>query len=261
MNTNYHFKIAQIENYDWLTDEMVSECHKSMCKYIGDNPEFEHSIYDVIYHLNDHGPVRLNCRLDAFDDICVWEFKCVSSLQLEHFLQLVIYAWLWRQPRGNDGELQSNLEIYGPRKFCLMNIRTEEIHELDTYSPYIQEVVEILLDNKYKLREKISNEVFIKRSLEPLEIKRDEREGELLNLKTIPELQDICHEYGIRGITGISKAALIEKIEKFKKNGNTLDNMSLQELYELCKKASMIGYKKKSKFELIELLTPRLNTP
>jgi hypothetical protein len=142
-----------------------------------------------------------------------------------------------------------------------MNIRTEEIHELDTYSPYIQEVVEILLDNKYKLREKISNEVFIKRSLEPLEIKRDEREGELLNLKTIPELQDICHEYGIRGITGISKAALIEKIEKFKKNGNTLDNMSLQELYELCKKASMIGYKKKSKFELIELLTPRLNTP
>ena len=261
INTNFHFKLAQIEKYDWLTEDMVNECHKSMCKYIGENPEFEHYIPTVIYHLKDHGPIRLNARLDAFDDTCVWEFKCVSSLQLEHFIQLVIYAWLWNQPQGEEGEFESDAATYGPRKFCLMNIRTEEMHELDTRSPYIQEVVDILLENKYKLREKISNEVFIKRCLEPLEIKRDEREGALLNLKTIPELQDICREYGIRGVTGISKAHLIEKIEKFKKNGRGLDNKSLQELHELCSQASMIGYKKKSKLELIELLTPRLNAP
>jgi hypothetical protein len=140
-----------------------------------------------------------------------------------------------------------------------MNIRTEELHELDTRSPYIQEVVDILLENKYKLRDKISNEVFIKQCLEPIEIKRDEREGEILKLKRIPELQDICREFGIRGITKMSKDELVEKIEKFKRNGPSLDNKSLQELYELCNQASIIGYKKKSKLELIELLTPRLN--
>ena len=206
INTNYHFKIAQIENYDWLTEEMVEECHTSMSKHIGENPEFEHSISNVIYHLKDHGPIRLNCRLDAFDDTGVWEFKCVSSLKLEHFLQLVIYAWLWNQPQGEEGELESNLEMYGSRKFHLMNIRTEELHELDTTSPYIKEVVDILLENKYKLREKISNDVFIKRCLEPLEIIKNHVEGDLLILKKIPELQDICREYGIRGITKLSKA-------------------------------------------------------
>jgi hypothetical protein len=260
INTNFHFKLAQIEKYDWLTEDMVNECHKSMGKHIGENPEFEHYIPTVIYNLKDHGPIRLNARLDAFDDISVWEFKCVSSLQLEHFIQLVIYAWLWNQPQGEDGEFESDAEKYGSRKFYLMNIRTEEMYELDTRSPYIQEVVEILLENKYKLREKISNEVFIKRCLEPLEIKRDERESELLNLKNKSELQEICREYGIQAITKLSKSELIEKIEKFKKNGHGLDNKSLQELHELCNQASMIAYKKKSKFELIELLTSRLNT-
>jgi hypothetical protein len=259
INTNYHFKIAQIENYDWLTGQMIEECHKSMSKYIGKNPEFEHSISNVIYHLKDHGPIRLNCRLDAFDDIGVWEFKCVSSLQLEHFLQLVIYAWLWTQPQGEEGELQSNLERYGSRKFHLMNIRTEEVHELDTSSPYIKEVVDILLENKYKLCEKISNEVFIKRCLEPLEIKKTtgEGEGEVLSLKTIPELQMLCREYGIRGTTKVSKRELIEKIDSYKRNGLGLDNMTLQELHDLCNQASMIGYKKKSKMQLIELLKPK----
>lgn len=259
INTNFHFKLAQIEKYDWLTEDMVNDCHKSMSKYIGENPEFEHPIHTVIYHLKDHGPVRLNARLDAFDDTTVWEFKCVSSLQLEHFIQLIIYAWLWNQPQGEDGEFESDAETYGPRKFCLMNIRTEEVHELDTTSPYIQEVVEILLENKYKLRDKISNEVFIKRCLEPIQPNKSVPDNELLSLKSIPELQELCREYGIRGITKLSKGELVGRIERFKREGLGMSNMTLQELHKLCEDASMIAYKKKSKLELIEMLTPHLN--
>ena len=261
INTNYHFKIAQIEEYDWLTEDKINECHKSMSNNIGKNPIFEHSIFDVIYNLKDHGQIRLNGRIDAFDDTGVWEFKCVSSLQLEHFIQLVIYAWLWNQPQGEDGDIKSDAEKYGSRKFYLMNIRTEELHELDTTSPYIEEVVEILLENKYKMQDKISNEVFIKQCLAPIIEEKKGSNDELLSLKTIPELQELCYEYGIRGITKLSKSELIEKIEKYKRDGLGLSNMTLQELYKLCEEASMVGYKKKSKLELAELLSVRLNTP
>jgi hypothetical protein len=248
INTNCHCKIAQIESYTWLTQEAVDECHASMSKYIDidQNPVFEYPITDVKYALKDFGEINLNCRLDAVDDTAVWEFKCVGDLQLEHFLQLVIYAWMWKQ---------AEYETNGSRKFFLMNIRTEEIHELDTTSPYIEEAVEILLENKYKLREKISKEVFLKQCLDKIQVQPEkETEGESLNLKTVADLVALCKTYGLRNTTVCSKAELIAKIESFKRNGPSLEDKSLQELHALCAAKSIIGVKKKSRLELIELL-------
>lgn len=250
INTNCHCKIAQIESYNWLTQEAVDECHASMSKYIDidKNPVFEYPITDVKYVLKDFGEIILNCRLDAVDDTAVWEFKCVADLQLEHFLQLIIYAWMWK-----EAEYETN----GSRKFFLMNIRTEEIHELDTTSPYIDEVVEILLENKFKLKEKISKEIFLQRCSEQIHtavIQNIEKEGESLELKTIADLVALCKTYGLRNITKCSKAELIAKIDSFKKNGPSLEDKNLQELHALCAAKSIIGVKKKSRLELIELL-------
>jgi len=252
INTNCHFKIAQIESYNWLSDDMVNDCHTSMTNYIGKNSVFEYPISNVICTVKDIGEVELNCRLDAFDDNAVWEFKCVSQLQLEHFLQLIIYAWLWKQRQ--EGK-ESNYEMYGSRKFFLMNIRTEEIHELDSTSPYINEAMEIILENKYKMREKISKDIFIKNCSEPVVPEEEkEREGENLLLMTIPELKTLCQKYGIRNITGVSKAELIARLEKFKESGHSLENNTLQELRDLCKEIYITGYKNKSKAELIALI-------
>lgn len=248
INTNCHCKIAQINSYTWLTQQAVDECHASMSKYIDidKNPVFEYPITEVKYVLKDFGEIILNCRLDAVDDTAVWEFKCVADLQLKHFLQLIIYAWMWKQ-----AEYDTN----GSRKFFLMNIRTEEIHELDTTSPYIQEAVEILLENKFKLKEKISKDVFLQRCLDTVQVQGiEEKEGESLELKTIAELVALCKTYGLRNTTKCSKAELIAKIDSFKKNGPSLEDKSLQELYTLCAAKSIIGVKKKTRLEVIELL-------
>ena len=164
INNNTHCKVAQLNSYKWLTEDMVNECHESMTKFIGTNPFFEHPINEVYYFVKGHGEIIISCRLDAFDDNAVWEYKCVSQLQLEHFLQLIIYAWMWKQ---TNQEGLSNEEMFGSRKFFLMNIRTEETHELDATSHYIDEAMEILFENKYKIREKFSNEEFIQQCLEP----------------------------------------------------------------------------------------------
>jgi len=162
INTNCHSKVAQIVSYDWLNLQVVNECHESMSNHIGKDPIFEYSIQGIKYILKGLGSVEINCRLDAVDDNAVWEFKCVKELELEHFIQLIIYAWMWKQPQSDSPSEYFN---YGSRKFFLMNIRTEEIHELDTTSGYIDEVVELLLENKYKLREKISKIEFIKQCM------------------------------------------------------------------------------------------------
>jgi len=254
INTNCHFKIAQLETYNWLTNDMVDECHTSISKYIGENPVFEHAISDVIYNVKDVGEINVNCRLDAFDDTSVWEYKCVSQLQLEHFLQLIIYAWMWKQKQD---KMDSNYEIYGARKFFLMNIRTEETHELDATSPYIDEAIEILFENKYKMREKISSEVFIKKCNEPVYIEDDtEKDGVNPVLMTIPELKSLCQKYGIRNTTGLSKSEIIARLAKFKEVGHSLENKTLQELYDLCKENLITGFRKKSKAELIALIQP-----
>jgi hypothetical protein len=133
-----------------------------MSNHIGKDPIFEYGIQGVKYILKGLGSVEINCRLDAVDDNAVWEFKCVRELELEHFIQLIIYAWMWKQPQSDSPSEYFN---YGSRKFFLMNIRTEEIHELDTTSRYIDEVIELLLENKYKLREKISKIEFIKQCM------------------------------------------------------------------------------------------------
>ena len=254
INTNCHFKIAQIESYNWLTDEMVNKCHTYMSKYIANNPVFEFPIYQVIYNVKDIGDVEINCRIDAFDDNAVWEFKCVSELQLEHFLQLIIYAWMWKQPQD---KIPSNYEIYGSRKFYLMNIRTQETYELDTTSSYIDETMKILFENKYNMREKISNDIFIKRSNEPLIVNLNEeveKEGESLLLMSIPQLKLVCKKHGIRNINGLCKSDLINKIEKFKEEGLDLENLLLKELYDLAKENSITGFKNMSKAEVIAVL-------
>ena len=55
----------------------------------------------------------MNAVIDGIDDNNIWEFKCVKELSIEHYLQLIIYAWIWRHTKQ---------ETLGKRKFFIMNI-------------------------------------------------------------------------------------------------------------------------------------------
>jgi len=259
LNTSFHAKLAQIKEYSWLSEELVESCHAGMSKCLGEVCLFEQSIDAVKYMVKDFGCVEVHGRIDAFDENAVWEFKCVSSLQLEHFIQLILYAWLWKQPQ-RGGEVPSYFEQYGPRKFLLMNIRTEEMYELDAEHHLLEEVIMILMDNKYKNKEKISNTVFIERCKRATlnETVNDEvllKEGERLEFYSLEELREICRDRKIKGFSGLTKDEIIVKIQDFIEKGVPLKDRTVEELQNMVlEKCGSVASTKKKKAELIALL-------
>ena len=93
--------------------------------------------------------------IDAVDEDNVYELKCTNSLTMSHKLQLIVYAWLWNQLYPDDN-----------KKFKLFNIYTCEILELDSSHYAIEDVVEILIDNKLKSSENIDDQEFIRICIE-----------------------------------------------------------------------------------------------
>ena len=89
--------------------------------------------------------------MDTVDDELVLELKCTASLTLEHQLQLMIYAWMWRHINAN----------LGSRMFKLINMRTGEVQKLDPNSYLIDEAMLILLHNKYEKLPVVSDRDFV----------------------------------------------------------------------------------------------------
>lgn len=155
-----HAKLAQIKKYNWLSKPMVKECHKLM-KMIGESTKFEISISncDTDYLDLSHpifGCIHLKGRLDAVTDNDVWEFKCVDSLTIEHKLQIILYYWMWNKSNYDN--------LYGKKNFCLLNIKSGQILKLN-YSNntfIIDEIVEILFNEKYIKKKYINDNEFIK---------------------------------------------------------------------------------------------------
>lgn len=162
ITSGYIFKIAQIKIYDWLTNEMVKECHDVIDKYLQNGPyiyenelksERDGEVLYARYNVEDFGMVEIHGRIDAMNDDDIWEFKCVDYLTLEHYLQVIVYAWIWNSIMK---------DTYGRRNFYLLNIKTEEMYTLDTSSPLLNDVITLLFENKYKSSGKCSDIEFIK---------------------------------------------------------------------------------------------------
>ena len=161
LQNKLHAKLAQIKKYNWLNNSMVKECHKNM-DMINENTLFEITIKSELeptidwmeYEHETYGIIQLRGRLDAITLDSVWEFKCVDNLTIEHKLQLVVYYWMW---------IQTNMASkYGPKKFYLSNIKSGQYLLLDTDKNYIiEQIVFILLDEKYLKKKELNNFEFI----------------------------------------------------------------------------------------------------
>ena len=108
--------------------------------------EFTHKIFGII---------NIGGRLDAISNDCVWEFKCVDCLTIEHKLQLVIYYWMWNHADYDN--------IYGKKNFYLLNIKTGQTLKLNysTNEYIIEQIIEILFNEKYIIKNDINDIEFI----------------------------------------------------------------------------------------------------
>jgi hypothetical protein len=152
-----YFKLKQIdkEEYTWLKRDTMIQCLKrldlhvmSECKH--KIPIFEKVLIDYSMDqehilLNDHlrpffdSPVefRFSGRLDLVTEKTVWELKCTSKISIDHMLQVVIYAWLWKLLVSDDRDIR------------ILNIKTGEVLELQATNDELTLIMVSLLKGKY----------------------------------------------------------------------------------------------------------------
>ena len=84
--------------------------------------------------------IKIRGRFDAFDDDNLWEFKCVENLSREHKLQLIIYSWIYEKCMKTT---------FGNKKYKILNIRTGELHQIKYENYVVEEIMNILFENKF----------------------------------------------------------------------------------------------------------------
>jgi hypothetical protein len=144
--------LAQIKKYDWMTPDHINVYMYIMQYHIPytDTMLYEYSLPTYKYISEQYGMIHVDAVLDGLNDEIIWEFKCVETMQQEHYLQLVVYAWLWMAHRPAS-----------PRRFKLLNIRTGFAAELTYDHAVVSEIINILFENKYGPRPTMTDEEFI----------------------------------------------------------------------------------------------------
>lgn len=173
-----YFKLKQIDKteYTWLTAKMVAQCNKRLENTIGKEcenkkPKIEkviiqqkdeeaHQIIDefLLSNMETTTKFRFTARVDLITEDSLWENKCTSSLSLDHKLQLVIYAWLWKMTRPSK-----------IKKFKLFNIKSGEVLVLNATMEELNYIMIELLKGKYFVQEKKSDEEFLKECIGKME--------------------------------------------------------------------------------------------
>jgi hypothetical protein len=88
--------------------------------------------------------------LDAISDNTIWEFKCTDTLSLEHFLQLIIYAYVYKH-KFPDSDIA----------FKILNIRNGELYEMIEKKEIIDQIMDMLFAHKYASQSKESDDQFV----------------------------------------------------------------------------------------------------
>jgi hypothetical protein len=168
-----YFKLNQIQEheYTWFTDEMRDKCFERISTILGEECKRPiHIEYPVGYVVNEKENENKNIvfqnrinavlssyfpndeflfhgRLDLLTEETIWELKCTNDTENEHFLQVCIYAWIWRVTM-EDIEHFENI-----RDFKLFNIKTGEVYLLHATIEQLTQMVVALLKNKYGEKE------------------------------------------------------------------------------------------------------------
>lgn len=147
----------QINNDHWISTELIERMIDNIRYHIKSKQIFEYDFNEdserpIYYNHPDFGKILLSGRIDSMDSNYVWEFKCVREITIEHFLQVVCYQWLWNLVMKDK---------FKGRIFRLLNIRTGEMYEMKNDEELVNDIVGILMINRYSKLISISDQEFI----------------------------------------------------------------------------------------------------
>lgn len=151
-----YFKVKQIERdeYTWISTEVVNQCMERLTQVVGGEPGPKTPEFMLIHHSMDeahakidqllapHFPesyrFRFSAILDLVTETSVWELKCTENINLDHKLQLIIYAWLWK------------MMDKPAKEFKLFNVTSGELYTLNSgLDEELNTIIIALLRGKY----------------------------------------------------------------------------------------------------------------
>jgi hypothetical protein len=149
-------KQAQIPMKDrrWLSNGEYRTAVNFLHRYMEflRNVEYEVSV-KCNYSDQYCGRIELSGRLDVKSDTTLLEIKCTNDLTVDHKLQLLVYAWMYRKSCSNAPDTS----------FRLLNIRTGEEYTLDASYETLSEIVAFLIAAKYSKQVLVSDQEFVHR--------------------------------------------------------------------------------------------------
>lgn len=185
IETEYLFKICQIDCYNWLDD--VSIIDKCMKRLEGLNIS-SGAIYEKYISINckvANIPQRetiIKGYIDCIDENKIYEFKCVSKLENKHILQLAIYMYMIKTKQNNiyenrnaniNANINANRNAIGEdnlnhinsiddgNEYILYNILNNEKIKLEASYDKLQKIINIIFINKYGNKRKHNDDEFI----------------------------------------------------------------------------------------------------
>lgn len=145
--TKYLFKLKQIKNYNWLTQDNVDLSVNRMNSLDLSSPEFEKyiTIHSETFNRD------INGYIDCIDGNNLYEFKCVNKLKDYHYIQLAIYAFM------------NELIKRGTTKYYIYNILRDRLDEIKFDFKKLKFMMITLMKAKYVIKQKLSDRLFIKK--------------------------------------------------------------------------------------------------
>ena len=153
-----YFKLKQIVEYNWISDQVISDCLERLDSIIGIELKGENPLvlpeHVIIHHsmeelhakidqvLAPHFPENMRFRFSAIVDLLtdssIWELKCTGEISMDHKLQVIVYAWIW------------DMLDKPVKNFKILNIITGEIVTLNYEPIELTNIIVALLKGKYE---------------------------------------------------------------------------------------------------------------
>lgn len=135
---------TNIDSFSWITTTHSSLCIERLSEIMKlEKSNIEREVSLIYKHEwftiptdEEKSNIDVVGRIDILSNERLWEIKVVSSISLEHKLQLLVYSWLWRK-----------LNPDSKRHFYLFNVRTGQILKYIGNSEFSEKIVEMLLNN------------------------------------------------------------------------------------------------------------------
>ena len=163
-------RLRQIQKYDWIQEDKMEDCLVRMKQVILENEVLlkteEHIVdyggateaetVEINRVLKKYFPEKIfevSACVDLITDKAVWELKFVNHINVEHFLQVVVYAWIWRTI-GRE-----------PKVFRLFNIKSGEYWTLEATYEDLTDMMVWMLEGKYGEQTVKTDEEFLQQVL------------------------------------------------------------------------------------------------